>query len=55
MDRIYMNHRHGERRIHVEIEEQEVADLLDSRDSEAARRLDEILRTAHRAFAGGRS
>ncbi|MFJ2399811.1 hypothetical protein ACIOUE_00805 [Streptomyces xanthochromogenes] len=55
MDRIYMNHRRGERRIHVEIEEQEIAELLDSRDGAAARRLDEILRTAQRAFAGGQS
>jgi hypothetical protein len=55
MDRIYMNHRRGERRIHVEIEEQEITDLLGSQDSEAARRLDEILRAAHRAFAGGQS
>lgn len=29
MDRIYTNHRHNERRIHIEIAENEVADLLD--------------------------
>ena len=29
MDRIYTNHRHGERRIHIEIAENEIADLLD--------------------------
>jgi hypothetical protein len=29
MDRIYTNMRHGDRRVHIEIGENEVADLLD--------------------------
>lgn len=28
-DRIYINHNHGQRRIHIEIDEAAVADLLD--------------------------
>jgi hypothetical protein len=55
MDRVYMNRRDGERRIHVEIEEAEITELLDSSDSEAGRRLAEILTAARQAFQGGTS
>ncbi|MFD8088700.1 hypothetical protein [Streptomyces malaysiensis] len=56
MDRVYTNHRSGERRIHVEIEEAEIADLLaefTAPDSGAARRLVEILEVARRRFTVG--
>lgn len=52
MDRVYMNRRGGERRIHVEIDEEEIAELLKSPGSEAGRRLNEILGEAHRQFGG---
>lgn len=57
MDRIYTNHRHNERRIHIEIAENEIADLLDDIDPPAPDRFDatqtliEILRAAHADFA----
>lgn len=59
MDRIYTNHRHGERRIHVEIDENEIADLLDdlapSGDAfDATKRLHAILVRAHADFANDR-
>lgn len=60
MDRIYMNHRHGERRIHVEIDVHEIADLLDDIDPPVAdafdstKRLIQILKDAHDAFADDR-
>lgn len=47
-----MNRRDGERRIHVEIDEAEIAELLNSPDSDAGRELAEILTEAHRAFGG---
>lgn len=57
MNRIYTNHRTGERRIHIEIDENEIADLIDdlapAPDAfDATFRLIEILRAAHSAFAG---
>lgn len=60
MDRIYTNHRHNERRIHVEIADNEIADLLDDllpldHDAFAAtHRLVEILQDAHKAFTDDR-
>ncbi|MEU5425964.1 hypothetical protein AB0H73_10200 [Streptomyces olivoreticuli] len=57
MERIYTNHLPGQRRIHVEIDEAEIADLLDelrSPDSDAVRQLVEILGAAHRRFGGDR-
>lgn len=60
MDRIYMNHRRGERRIHIEIDEAEIADLLDDIDPpvldafDSTKKLIEILKAAHDAFAGDR-
>ena len=56
MDRIYTNHRHGERRIHIEIDENEIADLLDDLTPgpdafDATFRLIEILRESHARFA----
>ncbi|WP_328902315.1 hypothetical protein OHR86_22505 [Streptomyces sp. NBC_00441] len=54
MDRVYMNRRTGEQRIHVEIDAAEVRELLAKlmpRDDDGAvHRLAEILRTADRAF-----
>ncbi len=55
MDRIYTNHRHNERRIHIEIAENEVADLLDDLRPgpdafDATYRLIEILREAAADF-----
>ncbi|MFI0742840.1 hypothetical protein ACH4PU_32895 [Streptomyces sp. NPDC021100] len=55
MERVYTNHLPAQRRIHVEIDEAEIAELLDelrSPDSDAARRLVEILGAAHRRFGG---
>jgi hypothetical protein len=60
MDRIYTNHRHGERRIHIEITENEIADLLDDlvpldHDAFAAtEQFVEILVAAHEVFAQDR-
>ncbi|MCX4703903.1 hypothetical protein [Streptomyces sp. NBC_01373] len=60
MDRIYLNHRHGERRIHIEINEHEIADLLDDIDPpvldafDATKKLIEILKVAHDTFAEDR-
>jgi len=60
VDRIYTNHQHGERRIHIEIEENEVADLLDDLDPadtdtfDATKQLVEILKAAHSAFGNDR-
>lgn len=56
MDRIYTNHRHGERRIHIEIDENEIADLLDDLRPgpdafDATFRLIDILRQANTDFA----
>lgn len=56
MDRIYTNHRHGERRIHIEIDENEIADLLDDFDAyppdafDATKRFIDILRESNAAF-----
>lgn len=55
MDRIYTNHRHGERRIHIEIDENEIADLLDDIEPcdesfESTKQLVQILREANAAF-----
>ncbi|MFE0472493.1 hypothetical protein ACFW2V_12855 [Streptomyces sp. NPDC058947] len=60
MDRIYVNRNHGERRIHIEIDEAEVADLLDDlcplrADAFAATtRLIAILENAHCEFREAR-
>ncbi len=62
MDRIYTNHRHGERRIHIEIADNEIADLLedfqdiadDDNAYDATKRLIEILRAADAVFAEDR-
>jgi acetyl-CoA carboxylase beta subunit len=60
MDRIYTNHRHGERRIHVEIDENEIADLLDDLDPadpdafHATKHLVELLKAANTAFGNDR-
>ncbi|MFE7115003.1 hypothetical protein ACFU99_06205 [Streptomyces sp. NPDC057654] len=59
MDLIYTNHRHGERRIHIEIDEHEVADILDDvapgpEAFAATGRFIEILRESHRRFAADR-
>lgn len=55
MDRIYMNRRHNERRIHIEIDENEIADLLDdiepcAESFDATKALVRILKAAHDAF-----
>ncbi|WP_329203895.1 hypothetical protein [Streptomyces sp. NBC_01435] len=57
MERIYMNRRPAEQRIHVEIEAAEIRDLLadlalgeDTYQHGAARRLTEILRAADRVL-----
>lgn len=58
MERMYTNHNTGQRRIHVEIDEAEIADLLDefrAPASDSARKLVEILGAAHRRFQGGPS
>jgi hypothetical protein len=59
MDRIYTNHRHNERRIHIEIDENEIADLLDdftpTGDAFAAtKRLIELLRESDAVFTEDR-
>ncbi|MET9656368.1 MULTISPECIES: hypothetical protein [unclassified Streptomyces] len=60
MDRIYTNHRHGERRIHIEIDENEIADLLDDIDAyppdafDATKRFIDILRESHDTFGTDR-
>jgi hypothetical protein len=62
MDRIYTSHRHGERRIHIEIAENELADLLDDFQDiavddnayDATKKLIEILRAAGAVFAEDR-
>jgi hypothetical protein len=59
VDRIYTNHRPGERRIHIEIAENEIADLIDDLTPgpdafDATFRLIEILRAAHDTFAEDR-
>lgn len=62
MDRIYINRRHGERRIHVEIDEAELADLLedfedigeDDNAYNATKKFLEILAAAGKTFAEGR-
>jgi ADP-ribose pyrophosphatase len=58
MERVYMNRRLGEQRIHVEIDEDEIAGIL--RDFEASPKLAaatrafvEILQVADGAFSGG--
>ncbi|MFE1767295.1 hypothetical protein ACFW81_24135 [Streptomyces angustmyceticus] len=56
MERIYTNRRQGERRIHVEIDENEIADLLDElapikpEAFQAMQQLVQILQTAHATF-----
>ena len=60
MDRIYTNHRHNERRIHIEINEAELADLLDDLDPPASdtfaatKRLLELLRESDAVFTEDR-
>ena len=51
----YINHRPGERRIQVEIDEGEIAQIAASPDSVAARELAEIIADAHRCFQGASS
>lgn len=57
MDRVYMNRRTGEERIHIEIDASEIADVLadlaqdeDRFSHDATRRLVQILRAAGRTF-----
>lgn len=57
MDRIYMNRRRGERRIHIEIDATEITDLLkdlapaeQDYPHDTTRRLVEILRAADSTF-----
>ena len=63
MDRIYTNQRNGERRIHVEITESEISDLLDdigpisptdNPEFAATTELRRILVRAHDMFAASR-
>jgi hypothetical protein len=59
MDRIYTNHRHGERRIHIEIADHEIADLLDDIEPsdesfDSTKQLVQLLKAAHDAFADDR-
>ncbi|MEU9470467.1 hypothetical protein AB0D78_28385 [Streptomyces avermitilis] len=59
MDRIYTNHRYGERRIHIEVDENEIADLLDdftpTGDAfDATKKLHALLVLAARDFANDR-
>lgn len=59
MKRTFTNHIAGQRRIHIEITEDEIADLLDSLDSsadasEATKRLAELLRQSDGRFARDR-
>ncbi|MFD0269591.1 NUDIX domain-containing protein [Streptomyces sp. NPDC127106] len=56
MERVYLNNRSGERRIHVEIDEAEIAELLaelGEPTTPALRQLAEILDAAHRRFGHG--
>ncbi|MFJ4879922.1 NUDIX domain-containing protein [Streptomyces sp. NPDC088745] len=56
MERVYLNQRSGERRIHVEIDEPEIAELLaelGEPTTPALRQLTEILDAAHRRFGHG--
>jgi hypothetical protein len=59
-ERIYLNRRAGEERIHVELTEAEIADILDdfpkpgSDAFEATKDLHRILRAASKVFAGDR-
>lgn len=56
MERVYLNQRSGERRIHVEIDEPEIAELLaelGESTTPALRQLAEILDAAHRRFGYG--
>ncbi|SMF86461.1 hypothetical protein [Streptomyces sp. Amel2xC10] len=62
MDRIYTNHCHGERRIHIEIDENEIEDLLDDlagvdapKAFTSTKDLLRILRESSSAFADDRS
>ncbi|MFI6530483.1 hypothetical protein [Streptomyces uncialis] len=60
MDRIYSNRIAGQRRIHVEIAENEIADLLDDLvapedASESTERLLAILTAAHADFGEARA
>ncbi|WP_411107368.1 hypothetical protein [Streptomyces sp. cmx-4-9] len=57
MERVYLNNRSGERRIHVEIDEAEIAELraeLGEPTSGSARQLVEILDAAQQRFGHGR-
>ncbi|OKH91475.1 hypothetical protein [Streptomyces uncialis] len=57
MERMYTNNRPGERRIHVEIGEAEITDLLaelGTPASDTGRQFVEILDVAHRRFGGER-
>ncbi|MFE4496058.1 hypothetical protein ACFRKD_26755 [Streptomyces niveus] len=57
MERMYTNFRTGERRIHVEIEEAEIVELLaelGTPSSDSGRQLVEILGAANKRFGGGR-
>lgn len=59
MDRIYTNHRHNERRIHIQIDENEIADLLedfqdlaeDDNAYDATKQLIKVLHESNGAFA----
>lgn len=59
-ERIYMNHRPGERRIHIELSENDVADILDDFDEppadafEATKQLHRLLVAAQERFATSR-
>lgn len=56
-ERIYMNRRAGEARIHIELAEHEIADILDdfpkpgTEAFEATKDLHRILRAANKVFA----
>ncbi|MFG2298440.1 hypothetical protein [Streptomyces sp. NPDC048603] len=53
MERVYLNNRIGERRIHIELDEAETAELLTELGeptSPSMRELVEILATAHHRF-----
>ncbi|WP_331719712.1 hypothetical protein [Streptomyces virginiae] len=53
MERVYLNNRIGERRIHIEFDEAEIAELLTELGeptSHSMRELIEILATAHHRF-----
>lgn len=56
MERMYTNNRPGERRIHVEIDEAEITELLAELGTpvfDSGQQLVEILDAAHRRFGGG--